>query len=112
LFGCLLIAIAIGLTRGEAAFQPIVQQPTAAIKQEITIKASPAQQKPFAVDSVVPVNRGGERGRGRGGERGRGREGERKITLPISPSPQSWVYPDRTFDRGITDRHFSCDLGS
>ncbi len=44
--GCLLIAIAIGLTRGDTAFQPIVQQPTEAIHQQITSNPPPAQLKP------------------------------------------------------------------
>ncbi len=44
--GCLLIAIAIGLTRGDTAFQPIVPQPTEAIHQQITSNPPPAQPKP------------------------------------------------------------------
>lgn len=34
--GCLLLAIAIGLTRGDTAFQPVVLQPPEAIQEQIT----------------------------------------------------------------------------
>ena len=43
--GCLLLAIFIGLTRGEAAFQQKVQQPIPSIQQQITSTASPASVK-------------------------------------------------------------------
>jgi len=36
--GCLLLAIAIGLTRGDAAFQPIVQQPSAAVHKQVNFQ--------------------------------------------------------------------------
>jgi len=32
--GCLLLVIAIGLTRGDAVFQPLVQQPTVALQEQ------------------------------------------------------------------------------
>jgi len=45
LLGCLLLAIAIGLTRGDAAFQPIVRQPTS-LQQTQVVPENAVSQTP------------------------------------------------------------------
>lgn len=44
--GCLLLAIAIGLTRGDTAFQPIVLQPPKAIQEQVTSVPLPQLRVP------------------------------------------------------------------
>jgi len=80
--GCLLLVIAIGLTRGDAAFQPLVRQPTVAVQEQ------------------------GDRGQGTEGTGGQGRNkpeaqklyiilpldfGSTSQSLIVNPSP--WLRP-------------------
>lgn len=54
LFGCLLLAIAIGLTRGDAAFQPTVLQPPQATQEQVIFQPKLAvPQAPISPNSEL-----------------------------------------------------------